>query len=261
MSNNQKDRSGAIGCITGILCFAGFILLMLLIDSIVEKHNEELYDRIGDSAFPLIYLIASVLISFGLIPWLFSKRAKEREEIAAAQERQIASNRMAAAAAKIDWQEMNRRIVEIMKNVEKNHIFRIQNNGIRVVAKTNDFAHFLTHPALNWIQLEVMLDIDEERRFLSSFGPTSYRDRAYADIFTEPTVPQYYGDHLVQVKTSSDPEITKWFDAHGSVQVYEECVSLVFVLTRDDSIPLEEFVKHIDFSNPYISRVKPIGLK
>lgn len=77
MDNNKKDRSGAIGCITGIACFVGFILLMLLIEPIVENHNEELYDRIGDSAFPAIYLIAAALISFGLIPWLFLKRARD----------------------------------------------------------------------------------------------------------------------------------------------------------------------------------------
>ena len=211
---------------------------------------------------PWIILIIAAFLVIGAISWRIDTAGSAQKKSAPQSlSRHFPS---AAAAAKIDWQEMNRRIIEIMKNVEKNRRFNIQNDGIIVWASTNDLAFLVAHPTLNWILLEVPLDIykiDEQRRFLSSFGPTSYSKRAYADIFTEPTVPQYYGDHLVQVNTSSDPEITKWFDAHGFVEVYEECVSLVFVLTRDDSIPLEEFVKHIDFSNPYISRVKPIGLK
>lgn len=176
-----------------------------------------------------------------------ARRAEEQARLEAA---------AATAAAKINWQEMNRRIIGIMQKFDKVEAFSIQHDCFKFIVRKGGWrADLRYHPTKKWIQLEFGLHADMNdsmrRLFHDSFDASSYGKRTYADIITNPPEHGYKGDL----------ETIKWFNAHGTVQIelrqedYYAYVNLVFVLIENNSITLKEFVKHLDFTNPYIHRV------
>ncbi len=230
MDNNKKDRSGAIGCITGIVCFVGFILLMLLIEPIVENHNEELYDRIGDSGFPAIYLIAAALISFGLIPWLFLKRARD------------------IALVQIDWNSINRRIIEIIKAVDSHEYIRVKakKTGQETTIENCHLYQLdctFIIPDYSPIMLICRMIVDDDS-FADLYG-NELTDKKYSNC----DFPYPYPKHEEEFyKLLDDGDVFIFKDYGGAYIQFHLGVS-------DPRITIYDFKKHLDSSNPYIRKV------